>query len=214
MIGTSGALRVDDARRDTVEHDDTCGARLGRGLALVPRPRVNLIRSYGVFAPNSRFRARVTPAGGKGRTAAGGAPTFAANDNNDGATPAQRMTWAQRLRRVFRMPQGTFSWCCAPIHLVDVETCPKCGGTVKIMPKALAALAGHALACIDEEEVMPIKRGRPWRRSSDCWPKEFLNLAPPRSHRPPRGKRRQGASNLLRDDGACVIGVSLRTPHP
>ena len=26
------------------------------------RPRVNLIRYYGVFAPNSRFRARVTPA--------------------------------------------------------------------------------------------------------------------------------------------------------
>jgi hypothetical protein len=33
-----------------------------------------------------------------------------------------------------------------PIHLVDVETCPKCGGAVKIMPKALAALAGQALA--------------------------------------------------------------------
>jgi hypothetical protein len=128
---------------------------IARLAALVLRPRVNLIRYYGVFAPNSRFRARVTPAGrGKGSAAAGGAPTVAANDNEDGATPAQRMTWAQRLRRVFRMPQGTFSWCCAPIHLVDVETCPKCGGAMKIMPKALAALAGQALACIDEEEVI------------------------------------------------------------
>lgn len=55
---------------------------IARLAALVPRPRVNLIRYYGVFAPNSRFRARVTPAGrGKGSTAAGGAPTVAANDN-------------------------------------------------------------------------------------------------------------------------------------
>jgi len=101
---------------------------IARLAALVPRPRVNLIRYYGVFAPNSRFRARVTPAGrGKGSAAAGGAPTVAANDNEDGATPAQRMTWAQRLRRVFR---------------IDVGICPKCGGAMKI------------IACIDEEEVI------------------------------------------------------------
>jgi len=30
--------------------------------ALVPRPRVNLTRFHGVFAPNSRHRAQVTPA--------------------------------------------------------------------------------------------------------------------------------------------------------
>ena len=49
------------------------------------------------------------------------------------------MTWAQRLRRVFR---------------IDVETCPKCGGTVKTMPEALAALAGQALASIEEDAVI------------------------------------------------------------
>jgi hypothetical protein len=37
------------------------------------------------------------------------------------------MTWAQRLRRVFR---------------IDVETCPKCGSAMKI------------IACIDEQEVV------------------------------------------------------------
>ena len=30
--------------------------------ALVPKPRVNLTRFHGVFAPNSKFRVRVTPA--------------------------------------------------------------------------------------------------------------------------------------------------------
>jgi hypothetical protein len=29
---------------------------------LVPRPRVNLTRFHGVFAPNSKYRALVTPA--------------------------------------------------------------------------------------------------------------------------------------------------------
>ena len=41
-----------------------------RLAALVPKPRVNLTRFHGVFAPNSQHRARVTPArrgkGGKG----------------------------------------------------------------------------------------------------------------------------------------------------
>ena len=37
--------------------------------ALVPKPRVNLTRYHGLFAPNSRHRARVTPAKrGKGNS--------------------------------------------------------------------------------------------------------------------------------------------------
>ncbi len=41
---------------------------IARLAALVPKPRVNLTRFHGVFAPNSKYRARVTPAkrGGEG----------------------------------------------------------------------------------------------------------------------------------------------------
>ncbi len=43
---------------------------IARLAALVPRPRVNLTRYHGVFAPNSKLRALVTPARrGKGRKA-------------------------------------------------------------------------------------------------------------------------------------------------
>jgi hypothetical protein len=35
---------------------------IARLAALMPKPRVNLTRFHGVFAPNSRYRARVTPA--------------------------------------------------------------------------------------------------------------------------------------------------------
>ena len=35
---------------------------IARLAALVPKPRVNLTRFHGVFAPNSRYRGRVTKA--------------------------------------------------------------------------------------------------------------------------------------------------------
>jgi hypothetical protein len=80
--------------------------------ALVPKPRVNLTRFHGVFAPNSKHRGDVTPAKrGKG----------CARQENEDKTPGQRhqaMTWAQRLKRVFN---------------IDVSVCPKCGGESKVI---------------------------------------------------------------------------------
>jgi hypothetical protein len=79
--------------------------------ALVPKPRVNLTRFHGVFAPNSNFRAFVTPA----KRGKGNKPT--ASGENQAQTPAERrasMTWVQCLKRVFN---------------IDVETCRVCGGT-------------------------------------------------------------------------------------
>ena len=85
---------------------------IARLVTLVPKPRVNLTRFHGVFAPNSAHRAQVTPAKrGKARTA----------DATDGPAPVERraaMTWAQRLKRVFN---------------IDIETCKDCGGHVKII---------------------------------------------------------------------------------
>jgi hypothetical protein len=84
---------------------------MGRLAALVPKPRINLIRYHGVFAPNSALRVQVTPAR-RGRR-----PTA----DTETRTPAERraaMTWAQRLKRVFN---------------IDIETCEHCGGAVKII---------------------------------------------------------------------------------
>jgi len=87
-------------------------------------------------APNSKQRALVTPA----KRGKGDKPKDA--DGQEEQTPVQRhatMTWAQRLKRVF----GT-----------DVETCRVCGYAVSVMPKALATLAGQALACIEDPVVI------------------------------------------------------------
>ena len=83
---------------------------IARLAALVPRPRVNLTRFHGLFAPNSRYRAHITPAGhGRRRPA---------DSNQPEPKRRQAMTWAQRLKRVFR---------------IDIEVCEHCGGAVRII---------------------------------------------------------------------------------
>jgi hypothetical protein len=100
------------------------GAATAKLAALVPKPRVNLTRFHGVFAPNSKHRALVTPA----RRGRGSKPQ--APDEAQDQTQAERraaMTWAQRLKRVFN---------------IDIETCSECGGAVKV------------IACIEDPVVI------------------------------------------------------------
>jgi len=69
-----------------------CAAR--RQAALVPPPRLNLTRFHGVFAPNSPYRARITPV----RRGRGARPARPAPEQD--RTPAEQqaaMRWAQRL---------------------------------------------------------------------------------------------------------------------
>ena len=63
---------------------------LSRLAAMVPAPRVNLTRYHGVFAPNSQYRVRVTPAK-RGR----GKPVKPLDEAQE-QTPAERrasMSW-------------------------------------------------------------------------------------------------------------------------
>ena len=64
----------------------------------MPKPRVNLTRFHGVFAPNSKYRAMVTPAKrGKGKKVK--TPKEAPDQTT--AEKHISMTWAMRLKRVF-----------------------------------------------------------------------------------------------------------------
>ncbi|MEW8347339.1 MAG: IS91 family transposase [Candidatus Thiodiazotropha taylori] len=121
---------------------------IGKLAALVPPPRANLIRFHGVFAPNSRYRARVVP----GRQA-----QYKEQDSpGDERIPAERrasMTWAQRLKRVFG---------------IDIEACPVCGGTVRIV------------ACIEDPEVIE-------KILTHLDDKEPTLVPLPRSRAPPQG---------------------------
>ena len=86
-----------------------------RLAALVPRPRLHLIRFHGVLAPNAKLRARVVPQGpDEGAQAAKPAECEA----NCGHHRPERLSWARLLKRVFEL---------------DLEHCPNCGGELKII---------------------------------------------------------------------------------
>jgi len=83
--------------------------------ALVPPPRLNLVRYHGVLAANAADRSQIVP-GPKEQVEALAAPT------SDGERPTaqrrHRLAWAVLLARVFQF---------------DVTECPTCGGRMKIV---------------------------------------------------------------------------------
>jgi len=99
-----------------------------RLAALVPRPRLHLIRFHGVLAPNAKLRSKIVPAPAE-RAAA--PPTDHASAQ--GETP--RMSWARLLKRVFD---------------IDVEHCPNCGAALKI----IACPEPRRRAAIDDPSVI------------------------------------------------------------
>jgi hypothetical protein len=92
-----------------------------RLAALVPRPRLHLIRFHGVLAPNVKLRALVVPQVPE-------APAQAAKPAECDANCAHHrpvlLSWAKLLKRVFEL---------------DLEHCPNCGGELKIIAAILEA---------------------------------------------------------------------------
>lgn len=92
-------------------------------------------------------RARITPAR-RGRGAKPTKPT-----QTEDRTPAEQrsaMRWAKRLKRVFK---------------VDMETCPKCGGSVKVIasiedPPVIDRILNH-LAIKGLPGLWPVSRAPP-----------------------------------------------------
>ncbi|MBM3626914.1 MAG: hypothetical protein FJX21_03770 [Alphaproteobacteria bacterium] len=78
-----------------------------RLAALVPRPRLHLIRFHGVLAPNAKLRAMVVPQSpGSARPRhdgrpPGGADAAASVGRADAPAPRPGLRWADLLRRVY-----------------------------------------------------------------------------------------------------------------
>ena len=90
-----------------------------RLAALVPRPRLHLIRYHGVLAPNAKLRALVVPQ--VPEPAAQQAKPAECEANCAHHRPV-RQSWAKLLKRVFEL---------------DLEHCPNCGGELKIIAAIL-----------------------------------------------------------------------------
>src|SRR5262245_19171823 len=86
--------------------------------ALVPYPRPNLIRYYGVIAPAAKWRASIVPASHEIRD---GTPSAAAEcpcEISQTAKPRPNYAWALLMAKVFE---------------VDVLACEHCGGRLRIL---------------------------------------------------------------------------------
>ena len=101
---------------------------LQRLAALVPRPRLHLIRFHGVLAPNATLRSQIVPGEANPET------DIANRDDEPSAvSPRARMSWAQLLKRVFA---------------IDITACPQCGGPLTILaaiddPPVIAKILTH-----------------------------------------------------------------------
>ncbi len=103
-------------------------SRSERWAALVPRPRLHLIRFHGVLAPNAALRSQIVPG------EADQVPNTADGDGDlSSASTWARMSWAQLLKRVFA---------------IDMAACPQCGGPLTLLaaiedPSVIVKILSH-----------------------------------------------------------------------
>jgi len=94
-----------------------------RLAALVPRPRLHLIRFHGVLAPNAKLRARVVPQGPAQPEGASEAAAATECEAETAQGRPHRISWARLLKRVFD---------------IDMQHCPNCGaGELEIIAAIL-----------------------------------------------------------------------------
>jgi hypothetical protein len=126
---------------------------IGKLASLVPPPRLNLTRFYGVFAPNSNFRAQVT-ASQRGKNS----PKLINKGDSQSEKPyhARSMSWALRLRRVFNIDIAECEKC--QLHNVKVIACIT---DSHVIQKILAHLDKKYPALAPTKTLLPPMRAPP-----------------------------------------------------
>ena len=126
---------------------------IAKPAALVPPPRAHLTRFHGVFAPNAKWRAQLTPSGRGKRPPIDAESTEASTVHRTAIERRRAMTWAQRLKRVFN---------------IDVTTCIHCGGAVRIVasieqPTAIRAILAYFAkhGALEKAHYRPAARALP-----------------------------------------------------
>jgi hypothetical protein len=129
-------------------------AFLRRLAAAIPKPRQNLIRFHGVFAPNAKCRPLLKPLipqpPDQGKKVHTTARSSKATSNDDPPSKTYRRPWAELLKRVFQ-------------H--DALVCSKCQGPAKIIqfvddPIVISTICSHLALPTELPPVAPA-RGPP-----------------------------------------------------
>ena len=111
--------------------------------ALVPRPRLHLIRFHGVLAPNAKLRSQVVPVPPAQKTKGEGD----CEDCEHAHSKPLRMTWARLLKRVFD---------------IDIDQC-QCGGKLKLIavieqPDVIEKILTHLGLAAQPPPIAPTRR--------------------------------------------------------
>ena len=118
-----------------------------RLAALIPRPRLHLIRFHGVLAPNAKLRAQVVPQGPDKEEQVAEASAVECEIEHAQARPS-RISWAWLLKRVFD---------------IDMQHCPNCGaGELKIIA-AILEVSPDANGPEDRWRLANASASVPWR---------------------------------------------------
>ena len=134
-----------------------------RLAALVPRPRLHLIRFHGVLAPNAKLRSLVVPAGPQEDA---GASEPATTEPGCAHHRPARISWARLLKRVFE---------------IDLEHCPNCGGELKIIAAIVEAPVIERILTHLGLQARAPPRAPAHRRTGTCCTRPDLGLSPPSS---------------------------------
>ena len=95
-----------------------------RLAALVPRPRLHLIRFHGVLAPNAKLRAKVVPQPLDELAQKVPLREGSEAEHDKARGRPMRLGWAKLLKRVFNL---------------NLEHCPNCGGDLKVIAAILVS---------------------------------------------------------------------------
>ncbi|HRI67904.1 MAG TPA: hypothetical protein PK156_26885, partial [Polyangium sp.] len=128
---------------------------LARICALVPAPWFNMIRFYGVLAPNAKLREQVV---------ASAKPYVPAPENTE-LEPLQLPLFGKKFdepeANVSHKRRKPWAWLLKHVFAIDVNVCPKCGGRMKWRQVALTPYAiGDGLSRAGLSARGPPKRKR------------------------------------------------------
>ena len=121
-----------------------------RLAALVPRPRLHLIRFHGVLAPNAKHRPLVVPQKPHVQEAASEATAAAECEVETAQARPQRISWVRQLKRVVD---------------IDMQHCPNCGGG-KLLITSASSWPTPVAHRIRAERPRSLHSSRPRSRSA------------------------------------------------
>lgn len=129
---------------------------LAKLAALIPRPRANLTRYHGVLAPNAKYRKLVVPTPNRQTKKKRKHTTHPAPPLAETEVPLAPLSWAERLKRVFK---------------IDITQCPKCGGRLRVIaaitqPEVIQKILDHRACASDANAQQRAPPGKPPGRAS------------------------------------------------